>query len=453
MLFSSITFLYLYLPILLLIYYITPTKYKNYILLVFSIIFYGFETPKFIIMMGVCITLTYINGLLIEKWRNKIHYKFSIVLSLLPLIFFKYTNFFIENTNTLFNTDIKLLKIILPLGISFYTFQMLTYLVDVWRKDMKAEKNFFNLALYVSFFPQLIAGPIVKYSQVKEQIEHRTQTFYKFNEGIFIFVCGLGKKVLIANQLGELCNLYNPTNTTILFTWLYGISYCLQVYFDFSGYSTMAIGIGKMFGFELPINFNYPFICSSIKDFWRRWHITLSSFFKEYVYIPMGGNRVKTSKYIFNMFIVWFLTGFWHGAAWNFIAWGLLFFVILMIENFIFKDKLNSVFQRILSLFILIVSFILFGSSNIEIALVTIKNLFKGTIYNNQSLYVLRNYFTIILIGIIGSTPLFKNFYEKYIKDTNKAIFIEPIFIICILMLSTAYLVDGSFNPFLYFRF
>lgn len=455
MLFSSITFLYLFLPVCLVVYFVTPHKYKNHILLLFSMIFYGFETPKFILMMLFCMCLTYINGLIIDKYRNKIHYIVSIVLSLAPLVFFKYINFFISNTNSIFKTDIKILNLVLPLGISFYTFQMLTYIIDLWNNKVEKERSFFDFALYVSFFPQLIAGPIVTYNEIQDQLKNRTESIEKAGEGFFIFVVGLGKKVLLANQLGELVGLYNPSETTILLTWLYAIAYSLQVYFDFSGYSTMAIGIGKIFGFELPINFNYPFISKTITEFWRRWHITLSSFFKNYIYIPLGGNRVKTSRYILNMFIVWALTGFWHGADWNFIFWGLSFFVVLMVEKFIIKDHLNKIplIQRILTLLIIIMTFVLFNSSNISESFLVYKNMFSGILFDSNTLYILRNYLFIIIISIIGSTPLIHNFYQKKIKDTKFSVVFEPLFMVSILLISTSYLVDGSFNPFLYFRF
>lgn len=403
-------------------------------------------------MIG-CLLLTYVNGILIEKYKNKIHYILSLVICLTPLIIFKYVDFFISNINKISNLDIKLLKLVLPLGISFYTFQMLTYLIDIKKERIKSEKNFLNLSLYICFFPQLVAGPIVKYSEMKDQIHKRKITLEGVGNGILLFCIGLGKKVLIANQLGELCNLYQSDNATIIFTWIYMISYSLQVYFDFSGYSTMAIGLGKMFGFELPINFNYPFICKNIKDFWKRWHITLSSFFKDYIYIPLGGSRKGTLRTILNLSIVWFLTGFWHGADWNFILWGLYFFILLVIEKYIIKDRLPKVLQQIMTVILIGISFVIFSSSSMGEIFITLKNLISGKIIDSNTLFVIRNNIVLIVIGIIGATPFIRDLYVKYVKNSKISCVLEPLIVVTLLVLSTAYLIDGSFNPFLYFRF
>jgi len=445
--FSSISFLYLFLPLCLFFYYITP-KYKNWILFIFSLIFYSIDGVFTLILLSI--VLAYINGLLIEKYNKKI-FILAIFLTLIPLFYFKYTNFFINNINILLKTNIKIKEIMLPLGISFFTFQIISYLADV-KKYKKAEHNFLNLALYICFFPQLVAGPIVKYANIKEQIKNRKTSINQVSEGVLYFLLGLCKKVLIANQLSEIWKLYNLNNTTIVFTWIYGISYTMYVYFDFSGYSNMAIGLGKMFGFELPLNFNYPLIANSIKDFWKRWHITLSSFFKEYVYIPLGGSRYGKIKTIRNLFIVWFLTGFWHGANWTFIFWGLYFFILLVIEKFIIKDRLNKNIQRLFTLFLVIISFILFGANSLSEFTLTIKNLFTGLIINKETIFIIKNYGFIILISMIFSTPICKIIYQK-IKDKKISIILEPIFIIISLLLCTSYLVNGSFNPFLYFIF
>lgn len=457
--FASIIFIYVFLLLCLACYYIIPNKennikYKNNILLIFSLLFYSSEKMSFLILMMCCLFLTYINGLLIKK-NNKLIFVESIIVSILPLFYFKYTNFFIENINLVFNVNIPIKTMILPLGISFYTFQMISYLIDVQRKKIEAETKFLNLALYICFFPQLVAGPIVTYSQIKEQILKRIHSLDRFNQGIFCFLIGLNKKILIANQFGEFCNLYNYENTTILFTWLYGIAYSLQVYFDFSGYSDMAIGLGRMFGFELPINFNYPYIANSIQDFWKRWHITLSSFFKEYIYIPLGGNRKGNIRTIINLFIVWTLTGFWHGANWNFILWGIYFYVLLMIEKFFIKININKILKHIVILFLLMISFIIFGSNELSFVY-TIKNLFIGNFINDITIFYFIDYFSLFLIGIIGATPFPKLIYNKIKKTKYGESFsfvIEPIFILSSLTLITAYLVNGSFNPFLYFRF
>lgn len=452
MLFSSITFLYIFLPIILMLYYIVPNKYKNIVLLIGSLIFYGFETPSFLILILSSILLTYINANLIEKFNNKIVFIFALFCSLTPLFYFKYTNFFIENINAIFKTDINLLKIVLPLGISFYTFQMLSYIVDVKMKRYKSEKNILNLALYVCCFPQLIAGPIVKFEKFRKQLDNKQISINNFSKGILYFSLGLFQKVLIANQLGEYCNLYNYKNTTIISSWFYMICYSLQIYFDFCGYSTMAIGLGKMLGFEFPKNFNYPFIATSIKDFWKRWHMTLSSFFKEYVYIPLGGSRCTKSRNIINLFVVWALTGFWHGAQWNFIIWGLFFFVLLVIEKNI-TFKINNIIKRITTLLLINISFLIFSSNSLIEMITKIKNLFIGSFYDNISIFYIVNYLFIAIIAIVLSTPFLENIYIKYIKDKKISIIIEPIFIILVLIISTAFLIDDSFNPFLYFRF
>lgn len=447
--FASLNFIYIFLPLCLLFYYLF--KKNNIVLLIFSLLFYSSEGLPFLFLMLFTILTSYINGILIEKYHNKIHFVTSITICLMPLLYFKYTNFFINNINSIFNTDINILKIILPVGISFYTFQLLTYIIDIYKRKEKAEKNIINLALYISFFPQLVAGPIVSYKEMKDQIKNRNHNIDLFVDGIFIFLIGMGKKILLANQLGELCALYHDSEKTILFTWIYAISYSMQVYFDFSGYSEMAIGLGEMFGFNLPKNFNYPFMATSIKDFWKRWHITLSSFFKNYVYIPMGGSKKGIKKTIINLFIVWFLTGMWHGADWTFIIWGIYFFLLLCIEKFILKNKTN-IYTKIITPFLIMISFIIFGSINTNDLFITLKSLFVGSFINKKEMFYISNYLIIIIISIIASTNIFKIIFNK-IKNIKGFKIIKELFIVIILLLSTAYLVDGSFNPFLYFRF
>lgn len=454
--FSSITFIYVFLAVCLLCYYVLARNImaKNIVLLIFSIIFYASEKLSFVLLMFACILLTYINARLIEANRGKkiekVIYIIGSILGLLPLLYFKYTNFIIENISNLFGLGIVTKYIVLPLGISFYTFQMLSYLIDVKREKIEAEKNILNLALYICFFPQLVAGPIVKYTDMKEQIKNREHSIDKFNDGITTFVIGLSKKVLLANQLGELCALYNNDNATIVMTWMYGIAYMMQVYFDFCGYSEMALGLGKMFGFELPRNFNFPFIATSIKDFWKRWHITLSSFFKDYVYIPLGGSRNGKVRTIINLFVVWGLTGLWHGADWNFILWGLLFFVLLMTEKNV-KIQLPNVINHIITLFAIMVSFIIFGSNGFAF-IQTIKNLFIGTIMDTRTLFYVKDYIVIVIISMIGCTPIIKNIFTKY-KDNIIIQCIQPVLIVFGFIVSSSYLINGSFNPFLYFRF
>lgn len=463
MIFSSITFLFYFLPIVMAIYYIVPKKMKNIVLLISSLIFYAYGEPKYVFLMIFSITATYIFGLLINKYRNTKYAKMilfsSIFINLGLLIYFKYFDFIIQNINLWLSSNIDLLNVLLPIGISFYTFQTISYLIDVYKNEVDVQKNFFNLALYISLFPQLIAGPIVRYKDIQEQLENRNYTIKKFAIGIRRFVIGLGKKVLIANLLGELINIFAiSTDKSVIFYWLYAISGMLQIYFDFSGYSDMAIGLGSMLGFKFPENFNYPYIAKSITDFWRRWHISLSSWFRDYIYIPLGGNRVSSIKNIRNILIVWLLTGLWHGAAWNFIMWGLYFGILLIIEKkFLLKyiEKLPNIIRILYTNFIVMISFIIFNGNGINQILENVKGLFGiGNIpfTSTESIYYLKSYFVVILIGILGSTPIFK---EKLNKEKIRKFInvLEPLVLMAIFIISTSYIIDGSFNPFLYFRF
>lgn len=463
MVFTSINFLYYFLPTVLILYFIVPKKYKNLLLLISSLLFYFYGEPKYIILMIIEIVLAYFEARLIEKYKSKEIFIFSIFIHVLLLCIFKYTNFLITNINGIFNTNISLLNIVLPIGISFYTFQIISYLVDVYKGKLKAQKNFISLATYVSLFPQLIAGPIVRYETINKELDNRKQTFNDFSSGISRFIIGLSKKVLIANILGELCNIFIlSSEKTILFYWIYGISYSLQIYFDFSAYSDMAIGLGRMFGFHFMENFDYPYISKSITEFWRRWHISLSSWFKDYVYIPLGGSRKGTLKLVRNILIVWFLTGIWHGAAYNFILWGLFIGVFLVIEKLWLSkyiSKLPKFLRNIYVLFIIMISFIMFNAGSINEAFFNIKGLFglnKEVFINNYTIYYLKSYLIVLIIAIFGATPLFKNIIEKLKKSKclNKIInILEPIFLVILLLLVTAYLIDSSYNPFLYFRF
>ncbi len=463
MIFSSITFLFYFLPIVMAIYYIVPKKMKNIVLLISSLIFYAYGEPKYVFLMIFSIIATYIFGLLINKYRNTKYAKMilfsSIFINLGLLIYFKYFDFIIQNINLWLSSNIDLLNVLLPIGISFYTFQTISYLIDVYKNEVDVQKNFFNLALYISLFPQLIAGPIVRYKDIQEQLENRNYTIEKFAIGIRRFVIGLGKKVLIANLLGELINIFAiSTDKSVIFYWLYAISGMLQIYFDFSGYSDMAIGLGSMLGFKFPENFNYPYIAKSITDFWRRWHISLSSWFRDYIYIPLGGNRVSSIKNIRNILIVWLLTGLWHGAAWNFIIWGLYFGILLIIEKkFLLKyiEKLPNIIRILYTNFIVMISFIIFNGNGINQILENVKGLFGiGNIpfTSTESIYYLKSYFVVILIGILGSTPIFK---EKLNKEKIRKFInvLEPLVLMAIFIISTSYIIDGSFNPFLYFRF
>ena len=463
MLFTSISFLYYFLPTIIILYFITPKKYRNYILLIFSIIFYMYGEPKYVILMLVEILVAYFGALLIDKYKSKEIFLITIIIHIGLLCVFKYTDLFIGTINSIFKTNISFLNIALPIGISFYTFQILSYVIDVYRGKVKVQKNILKLATYVSLFPQLIAGPIVRYETICGELDNRDETIEKFSLGVRRFIIGLAKKVLIANMLGELCTKFSLVDErSVLFYWIFAISYMLQVYFDFSAYSDMAIGLGKMFGFTFLENFNYPFISKSITEFWRRWHISLSSWFKDYVYIPLGGSRKGRLKLVRNILIVWFLTGIWHGAAYNFILWGLFIGVFLVIEKLWLSkyiSKLPKVLRNIYVLFIIMISFILFNAGSINEAFFNIKGLFglnKEVFINNYTIYYLKSYLIVLIIAIFGATPLFKNIVEKLRKNktiNNLINVLEPIFLIILLLLVTAYLIDSSYNPFLYFRF
>ena len=461
MVFSSIAFLFYFLPILLVTYYLVPNKLKNIVLLAASLFFYFFGEPVYVLLMIVSIVRSYIFGLLIAKFRkySKTFLILSVFTSVGALVYFKYTDFLIKNINLFLANKIDLINVILPIGISFYTFQMLSYVIDVYRDNVKVQKNILKLALYVCLFPQLIAGPIVRYTTIEKELENRTHTFEKFAAGTRRFLIGLGKKVLIANVLGELNSAFLISNEkSVLFYWLYGIATMLQIYFDFSGYSDMAIGLGKMFGFDFLENFNYPYIATSITDFWKRWHISLSSWFKDYIYIPLGGNRVSKTKWIRNIFVVWLLTGIWHGAEWNFLIWGLYFGVILLIEKVFLSKVLNKmpkIINRIYVILIVMISFIIFDGKGYEMIFENIKGLFgigDVALISNESIYYFRSFIIVLIAAIIGSTPIPKKIVSS--KRIEKIInILEPIFLIFILMLSTSYIIDGSYNPFLYFRF
>ncbi len=462
MVFTSINFLYYFLPTVLILYFIVPKKYKNLLLLISSLLFYFYGEPKYIILMIIEIVLAYFEARLIEKYKSKEIFIFSIFIHVLLLCIFKYTNFLITNINGIFNTNISLLNIVLPIGISFYTFQIISYLVDVYKEKVKAQKNFISLATYVSLFPQLIAGPIVRYETINDELDNRKQTFNDFSSGISRFIIGLSKKVLIANILGELCNIFILSNEkTVLFYWIYGISYSLQIYFDFSAYSDMAIGLGRMFGFHFMENFDYPYISKSITEFWRRWHISLSSWFKDYVYIPLGGSREGTFKLIRNILIVWLLTGLWHGSEWTFVIWGMFIGILLVIEKLLLNkyiEKLPSIVRRIYTLFIIMISFIIFSGSNINESFNNIVGLFNfsNPFINKFTIHYLKDYGLVLIIAIFLSTPILKNTIIKLKenKKINNIInILEIIVLLILLVIVTSYLIDSSYNPFLYFRF
>ena len=466
MLFSSIPFLYYFLPIVFIMYFMVSAKAKNYVLLLWSLFFYAWGGVGYLALMLANIALGYIFAFLIDKTEvPKLRKAFLVIylISALGLLgYFKYADFFIENVNAIFGANISLLKVVLPIGISFYTFQVLSYVVDVYRKDVSVQKNPFVLATYVSMFPQLIAGPIVRYVDVEAQLKERKHTLDKTIEGIRRFVIGLSKKILIANALGELCDIFRASqDKSVLFYWMYAIAFMLHIYYDFSGYSDMAIGIGKIFAFDFLENFHYPYVSKSITEFWRRWHMSLGSWFRDYVYIPLGGNRVSKFRWLLNILVVWFLTGFWHGASWNFIVWGLYFAFILVIEKLWLQKYLTKtgVFQHVYVLFLVCISFVIFNAVDLREAVQYIGAMFGAgdiSAVSKEAIYYLNSYVYIFLIAFVGATPgpmrLFVTMSEK--KCVSKTIAVlEPIVMAILLLICTAFLVDGSFNPFLYFRF
>ena len=465
MLFSSISFLYFFIPAIILLYFIAPKKLKNAVLLLFSLFFYAWGGVKYAALMVLAIALGYVFGLLIERFRGKKISKvflFVAVASIISfMLYFKYTDFFIENFNMITGLSIPLLKIVLPIGISFYTFQIISYVVDVYRGE-KAQKNPINLAAYVAMFPQLIAGPIVRYSDVARELETRTHSFTMAGEGTRRFILGLAKKVLIANSMYDLSELiYAAEEKTVLMYWMYGISIALYIYFDFSGYSDMAIGLGKIFGFHFLENFNYPFISRSATEFWRRWHMSLGSWFRDYLYIPLGGNRVPKWRWLINIFAVWMFTGFWHGASWNFIIWGLFFGVLLVIEKFFLLKYLEKshVLSRVYILLAVITSFIVFQIPTLGEAFTYIGGLFGAggiPFASAETFYFLRSYAVLLILALVGSTPLIKHLATKFStseKLGKVANVLEPVMLVVLLVVVTAFLVDSSSNPFLYFRF
>ena len=463
MVFSSIPFLFFFLVIFFIFYFLVPKKYKNIILLIFSLIFYAWGEPIYILIMIFSSLVDYYNGMGMLKYDNnpKIRKRFliiSIIVNLSLLFFFKYIDFFIGVTNSIFNLSISKLNIPLPIGISFFTFQTMSYSIDVYRRKINTEHSLIDFMTYVSMFPQLIAGPIVRYDVINKELHERETNFSKFSEGLMRFLRGLFKKVLIANNVGLLFNtILGIKDMSFMLSWLGALSYTLQIYFDFSGYSDMAIGIGKMIGFTYPENFNYPYISKSITEFWRRWHITLSSFFKDYVYIPLGGNRVSSIRHIINILIVWALTGFWHGANYNFIIWGLYYGVILLLEKYILRHiKCNDIIKHIYTILIIMIGWVIFSIDDPSKLVSYLKSMFliNTPFINKYFLYYFKNYFLILIIGIIFSTPIINKIYKLEEKLNKKYLVLFRIFIYLVLFIITvSYLVNDSYNPFLYFRF
>ena len=468
MLFSSIVFLFTFLPAVMILYYLLPVRFRNVILLLASLVFYAWGEPVYLFLMLLSILFNYFSGLdiarnLQDKRAAKRSLVFNLIINLAVLGFFKYEGFVLDTLNGILPVHISYHALPLPIGISFYTFQILSYIIDVYRGNVKVQTNLPNFALYVTMFPQLIAGPIVQYADVDEQLASREVSWTKFGEGSMYFIRGLAKKVLLANTSGmiftEVSGLAKG-NIAVMTAWLGAFAYMFQIYFDFSGYSDMAIGLGKMFGFEFNINFNYPYVSKSITEFWRRWHISLSSWFRDYVYIPLGGNRVSKIKHIRNLLIVWFLTGLWHGAAWNFVAWGLYYGVILIIEKYLLSpvlDRLPDVVRHIYSIVLVVIGWVLFFSSSFGQAADYIRVMFGAGAHgfaDRESMYLLTSNLILWLILIFGSTPLVHFRYEHMLRSKKwnttiiNSVVYAALFIVCI-----AYLVTETYNPFLYFRF
>lgn len=458
MIFSSLLFLFRFIPIFFVIYYLSPAKAKNLVLLIGSIIFYAWGEPKFLILIIISILVNYLAGLLIDHFEKqksplkRIVFILAVIYDLAALFVFKYIDFFIGNINRIFGTSIKLLELTLPLGISFYTFQIMSYIIDLYKGKIKVEKSPVILGTYLAMFPQLIAGPIVVYSDVSDKLKNRKIDLSDIEDGVATFILGLGSKVLIANNVGMLWDdiaLVGYENIHALSAWLGVVAFTLQIFFDFNGYSLMAIGLGKMLGFNFPKNFDFPYISRSLTEFWRRWHITLSTWFREYVYIPLGGNRKGKNRTYVNLFVVWFLTGFWHGAGWNFILWGLFFFVMLSIEKLGLKEFLDKhiVFSRVYSVCLIGLSWMIFAITDINSLGVYFTKLVSfGRDLN--ALYFIRNYGVTLVIGCLFSTPIFRATYEK-----NRRKPLGIIVLVLIFVVSIAYLTDATYNPFLYFRF
>ena len=465
MVFSSLPFLYYFLPAALLLYALAPRGRKNAALLLASLVFYGWGEPKFLIWMVLAILQGYVSGLLIERaegTRRRAYLAISVTLSMGMLFCCKYADFFIGNVNALTGASLPLTGIALPVGISFYTFQIVSYAVDVYRGEAPAQRRLVDLAAYIAMFPQLIAGPIVRYADIAPQLQEREHSWEKCAAGVRRFIWGLGKKVLIANSLGELCAAFKASgDRSLLFFWLYAVGYALHIYFDFSGYSDMAIGLGKLFGFEFRENFRYPYVSGSITEFWRRWHISLGSWFRDYVYIPLGGNRVSKPRWFFNILVVWLCTGFWHGAAWNFVVWGLFFGLLLMAEKLWLGKHLkgHSVLSHLYVLLAVVISFVIFDAASLSEAghsIAALCGLGGYPLFSAEAVYYLKSYALLLLVAAVGATPAMARLCgriggnERGRRALNA---LEPAAELLLLLAATGYMVDGSFNPFLYFRF
>lgn len=468
MVFSSLIFIFIFLPLVLVSYYIAPRRLRNTVILLASLLFYAWGEPTYIILIIISILINYLGALLIRvhiknKDKSKFIFITLLLIDIIILFFFKYYGFAIECLGSIIGLDLKVKSISLPLGISFYTFQQISYIADIYMQKVKPERNLIDFATYIAMFPQLIAGPIVKYDDIHKQLANRKESIDKFGEGVQRFIIGLGKKVILANNIGLIWTQVKEVNLndlSVVLAWIGIIAFTLQIYFDFSGYSDMAIGLAKMFGFDFLENFDYPYISKSITEFWRRWHMSLGGWFREYIYIPLGGNKKGTLIQVRNLFIVWFTTGLWHGASTNFVVWGLYFGVILFIEKIYLKDllkKIPSIFSHIYTLIIVMIGWVIFDMNTLTDSGHYIKIMFgfgNNIFIDNLAKYILTNNFIILLIGLICSTKLIKIYMNK-IKSTFREndVFLITAINLLILIISTAYLVGASYNPFLYFSF
>lgn len=470
MIFSSIFFLFVFLPITLFLYYVVPWKFKNFMLLLCSLIFYAWGEPVYVFLMLFSIVFNYLSGIEIDGYRKNENTKmlrysfwFTVIVNLAILGFFKYYGFLVNNLNAILPFEIPYRELSLPIGISFYTFQTLSYIIDVYKGVVPVQKNFISFGAYVTMFPQLIAGPIVRYTDVDAQLSKRTHSLYKFGQGVSWFLRGLGKKVLLANNIGmtyDAIAAILPAERSVLTAWIGCIAYAMQIYFDFGGYSDMAIGLGKMFGFEFIKNFDYPYISKSVTEFWRRWHISLGTWFREYVYIPLGGNRVSRAKHIRNILIVWMLTGFWHGAAWNFILWGLYYGLLLLAEKLFLAPKLEKLpakAQQAYCFILVLFGWVLFFSPTLKDAFVYIGNMFgiggSGFIDSTGLYYLAQNLILLVICALCSTPWLWKKFRRFTLQKGKYPSVAAAVIYTAIFIFSIAYLVNATYNPFLYFRF
>lgn len=467
MVFSSTTFLFLFLPAVLILYYnpiIKNLAFRNAILIVSSIFFYAWGEPFFVLLMLASIMLNWLFGLGVSKFKNssiskaKLFVALSVIVNLGMMFVFKYLTFTLENINALFSSNLDTLDIALPIGISFFTFQAMSYVIDVYRGNGAVQKNPFNVALYIAFFPQLIAGPIVRYQTIASQINYRKENFNDFSDGVYRFMLGFCKKVLIANNVASVADeIFGSSEISVATAWIGAIAYTLQIFFDFAGYSEMAIGLGKMFGFHFLENFNYPYISKSVSEFWRRWHISLGSWFRDYVYFPLGGSRVKKkSRLVFNLFVVWLLTGVWHGANWTFILWGLLYFVLLAVEKLTnFPEKLKF-FSHIYTMLFVIIGWVLFRADSLSFAFDYLKTMFfvsGAEMFDSKTLFFLDNYKFYLIAGIIACFPIAPKIKEKIKINKNVYEFIASVALLITFIISLTFTIKGSYNPFIYFNF